>query len=335
MSASTIAYQLRPLKAIERNLFISILKKLDRFSEIDLSQYSYIGFGAPFFEDFKLMHLEFGIINMDCIEYNDFAYSRQIFNNPYYFVNLHNTSCTDYVTSDKFKQDRNQIIWLDFATPKEFRQQLHDLELTAGKCKLLDILKFTFNANLYKFAKFNSCKPEDWKKILGILNNDPTFQLYMPNNISTKDISQNFSSVIRAMGTRAVKRGLSKAGIDATFNHISSFDYADGEAMTTLTGIISDNKKFTDILEQSNLKNWEFYQTEPLTELVVANEISVPVMTVSERMEIDKLIPLKTTTDLAAELQFSFGNTTEEHSKLVAGYCKFYRYLPYYSKVTY
>lgn len=335
MSASTIAYQLRPLKAIERNLFISILKKLDRFSAIDLSKYAYVGFGAPFFEDFKLMHLEFGIVDMDCIEYDDFAYSRQIFNNPYYFVKLYNTSFTNYITSDNFRQDRNQIIWLDFASPKEFRQQLIDIELTSQKCERLDILKFTFNAHLKSFVHHINCKPFDYKNILKVLKNDPTYQLYLPESITTKDISDDFSSVIRAMGIRAIKRGLSKANKGITFNHISSFDYADGQAMTTSTGIISNATEFDEILKQSGLRPWEFYQPMPTSELIGGNEIAVPVMTVPERMKIDKLIPLTDTINLAEVIEFSFGDSKEEHSKLVEGYCRYYKYLPYYSKVTF
>lgn len=335
MSASTIAYQLRPQKAIERNLFVAILKKLDRAHGIDLNNYSYAGFGAPFFEDFKIMHLEFGIMELDCIEYNLAAYSRQVFNNPYNFIKLYPKSWTDFVTSSDFRQTQNQIIWLDFASPREFRQQLLDLELTASKCSILDIIKFTFNARSYEFAKNNKCNSADWKKMLNVLKSDPTYQLFLPDGITTKHLIENFSAVFRAMGLRAIERGLAKSGIEAAFNHIAAFDYADGQDMTTVTGIIDSENHFRQVLAESGLENWEFYQSVPADEILDANIISVPVMTIAERMEIDRLVPLRNVADLATEIDFSFGDTAEKHLQLVEGYCRYYKFLPYYSKVTY
>jgi hypothetical protein len=90
----TIPYQLRHHKAIDRSLFVNLLRKLDRYININVSEYRYVGFGAPFLEDFKSMHVEFGITKMDCIEYNQNAYSRQEFNNPYSFVKLHKKKCS-------------------------------------------------------------------------------------------------------------------------------------------------------------------------------------------------------------------------------------------------
>jgi len=336
-SASTIPYQLRPHKAIERNLFISILKKLDRSSKIDLHEYRYVGFGAPFLEDFKLLHLEFGIVDMDCIEYNYFAFSRQKFNNPYYFVNLHNTSSTEYITEIGFNQKKNQIIWWDFAEPAEFRQQLLDIELTAERVWNLDILKFTFNAQTSSFISSHNLKFEsvELNKIIRFLKDDPTYQLYLPDKVTSKDIIDDFSALLRAMAMRAVKRGLSKRTIKVDFNHISSFRYADRQVMTTMTGMICETDEFKKILKESGLEKWEFYQTESLKELIIANEISVPAMTVIERIEIDKKIPSSDFIKLAKELKFFYGENDEENLNLLKGYCKYYKYLPYYSKVTY
>jgi hypothetical protein len=87
-SGATIPYQLRPFKAIERNLFIELLRSLESSPDISLIDYRYVGFGAPFLEDFKQLHLALRISDMDCIESNDFAQTRQLFNNPYNFIRL-------------------------------------------------------------------------------------------------------------------------------------------------------------------------------------------------------------------------------------------------------
>jgi len=339
-SASTIPYQLRPHKAIERNLFIAILRRLDNVNGIDMNKYRYVGFGAPFLEDFKLMHLELGIKDMHCIEYDKHAHSRQVFNNPYYFLRLFNHSSTQYINSEDFAQDKNQIIWLDFASPGELRQQLMDVESLSRRVGKLDVLKFTFNSQLTSFVSSHHVKKGrdnvvDENKVLKLLREDPTYQNYLPESTTIKHINENFSAVIRAMAVRAVERGLASANSNQHFNHISAFSYADGQMMSTLTGVIEEKDNFNKILQQSGLTNWDFYQPETSDEFITGNEISVPAMTVSERIEIDKKIPAKKIDDLIAELKFYYGNSEDEHAKLIEGYCRYYKFLPYYSKVTY
>jgi hypothetical protein len=338
-SASTIPYQLRPHKAIDRNIFISILKQLDRATDIDINSYRYVGFGAPFLEDFKLMHLEFGTNDMDCIEYDKHAYTRQMFNNPYYFLKLFNCSSTEYINGEDLKQDINQIIWLDFASPGQFRQQLLDIELLSEKIGKLDIVKFTFNANIPSFISshhIKKCNPADSIKILKFLREDPTYQNYLPETATVKHITDNFPAVVRAMAVRAINRGLSRSDEeDVTFNHLSSFNYADGQLMTTITGIIEASAKFKNILQQTKLSEWEFFSSIMNDEFIVGNEINVPAMTISERLEIDRKIPVKNINDLANMLTFSYGKDADEHMQLLEGYCRYYKYLPYYSRVTY
>ena len=298
----------------------------------------YVGFGAPFLEDFKLMHLEFGINEMHCIEYDLYAHSRQVFNNPYNFLRLFNDSSTKYINSPNFAQNKMQIIWLDFASPKELRQQLLDVELLAQKVGKLDILKFTFNSHIDSFVSshhIKKCRPVNENKVLQFLQNDATYQNYLPESTTAKHIAENFSSVIRSMAVRAIHRGFSAANSNENFNHIASFNYADGQLMTTLMGIIEEKDNFAKILKQSGLFQWEFYQQESSEEFISGHDITVPAMTVSERIEIDKRMPAKDINNLIKRLGFFYGTSEDEHAKLIEGYCRYYKFLPYYSKVTY
>jgi hypothetical protein len=333
-TASIIPYHLRPHKAIERQLFIDILRKVDRCTQIDIQNYKYIGFGAPFLEDFKALHLDFGITDMDCIEYDPSAYSRQIFNNPFNFIKFFNEPSTFYITGTDFPADVSKIIWFDYASPGQLRQQLMDIELLGEKLSRFDIVKFTFNSSFKSFITSNHVggKADNYNRAYNYLRNDPTYQLFLADSIKANDLQQ-FSEVIRSMAIRAIKRGLSKSAEELNFNHIASFFYADGQQMTTITGIIDSTENFQNLLQQSGLAEWKFYQPE--SELITGNEISVPVMTVSERIKIDQLIPTENSQQLAETLTFRYGQSIEEHTALVKGYCEYYKYLPYYSKVTY
>lgn len=339
-----IAYQLRPRKAIERNLFLSMLRRLDRHSKIDLENYRYVGFGAAFLEDFKALHAEFGIIKMDCIEADSFAQSRQNFNNPYEFIKLFSKTSTQYITEGDFKQDCSQIIWWDYVEPKSLRQQLKDIELTGQKVSDLDILKFTFNAELESFAnthkkhstyKLIAFRIVDSKEVLHFLQNDATYKTYLPDTITEKNIEEDFSAVIRAMAIRALKRGLKESNPNLEFHHLAAFTYADGATMTTLTGVVCIKENFKNILDDSGLNKWEFYQGDTENEIIPSAYIEVPVMTIPERVEIDKRIHFEDPETIAKGLTFYYGNSIEEHIEYILGYCKFYRYLPYYSRVIY
>ena len=53
MSAgSSLPYRLRPNKAVDRELFLSLLMRLA--PALSLEKYHYVGLGGPFLEDFRL-----------------------------------------------------------------------------------------------------------------------------------------------------------------------------------------------------------------------------------------------------------------------------------------
>ena len=56
MSGGFIPYHLRPGKAVDRKLFIESLQLMSR--RLQVENYTYIGFGGPFLEDFKQIHSE-------------------------------------------------------------------------------------------------------------------------------------------------------------------------------------------------------------------------------------------------------------------------------------
>ena len=105
--------------------------------------------------------------------------------------------------------------------------------------------------------------------------------------------------------------------------------------MTTITGVMSQELIFENIVNESSLSSWEFYSPSQQIDVFPAIHIEVPVMTIAERAEIDKMIHQLNPANLAKKVKFYYGTTPEEHLNFIQGYCKFYRYLPYYSKVIY
>lgn len=339
MKGSTIPYHLRPNKAIERNIFIELLTRMEWARSINYSKYRYVSFGAAYLEDFKVIHSALEIDDMHCIEMDKHAYSRQRFNNPYRFLELHNETSTNYFSSGGFLPNKSHIIWLDYTSAGQFRQQLEDIYIASRKLSNLDILKFTFNAEYYFFKKshykdgrnLKAARPKD---IVSYLENDNTYQKYLPNDVNPDNIEPRFADIRRAMGIRAVDRGLAEVGSNLKFYPLAAFTYADGQTMTTLTGILIDTNNAEHIFSETQIRDWKFYQ-EHKSELVTAFEINVPNMTVPERMAIDKYLPAKDLAKISKELAFYYGIDEDEHRNHLESYIRYYKHLPHFAKVIY
>lgn len=143
MSGGSLAYQLRPNKAVDRNLLIDLLNKLNRV--VNVSDYAYYGFGGPFLEDFKLMHAHLRIGKMTSIEMDKDVHLRQKFNSPLNCITFVNRSSGDFIESESF--DDPSIVWLDFVEPASIGQQLKEVDYLVSKLGVGDILKITLNSN--------------------------------------------------------------------------------------------------------------------------------------------------------------------------------------------
>jgi hypothetical protein len=274
------------------------------------------------------MHAEFGITHMDSIEKDSKAYSRQLFNNPYSFIKLNPVDSTEYINGHGLKFDRSQIIWLDFATT-ELAAQLKDVEQLAWHLEEFDILKLTFNAHdqfINHTKKFKE------------LTTDETLKFYAPPNLKVSDLTTDYSGVIRKMAFKAIKRGLAASGKGLLFTNLTSFTYSDGQRMTTMTGIISLPESVDKVLKESGLKRWNFSNFGDQNTLQInTQEIQVPVMTIAERIAIDRKLKKFGAKRLAESLKFSYGDDDDSddyHEMLINGYIKFYSFLPFYSRVT-
>ena len=65
-TATSIPYQLRQNKVVDRYAFVELLELINRFNNI--STYKYVGFGSHSLEDFKYLHYKFGITKMVSLE---------------------------------------------------------------------------------------------------------------------------------------------------------------------------------------------------------------------------------------------------------------------------
>ena len=110
-SATTINYEIRPCKFVERRMFLASLSRI--LGAVKQGKnYQYIGFGGCSFTDFKLFHRELQIDKMISIEGDDYSNSKLDYNKPFNCIDIRRGQ--SYEVLPKLDLSIPSIIWLDY-----------------------------------------------------------------------------------------------------------------------------------------------------------------------------------------------------------------------------
>jgi hypothetical protein len=328
-TGGSIPYHLRQHKAVERNLFIELLRKLNNY--INISDYVYIGFGGPFLEDFKQLHTALKINDMVSLEVDHNVHARQKFNMPISCVDIGTEpeSSGQFITRYDF--DRPSLIWLDYAMPNQLNEQLNEVANLVSKLKSKDIFKITLNATPETLGK-NPSSPDPrsfrLQRIQDILTED-----FCPINLTIDDVTfKRYPSLLLKALYRAVNMGL-VGRKDIQIQPISTFIYKDGQQMLTFTGVVLPNgdAEKDDFLERSRIALWPFYSGN-WDEI---KNISIPTMSLRERMFIEEKLPSATEDQITDSLGFFIGDNITEAKANLKNFIEYYKVVPWYSKVLY
>lgn len=326
MSGGSLAYQLRPNKAVDRNLLIDLLNKLNRV--INISDYSYFGFGGPFLEDFKLMHAHLRIGKMTSIEANNDVHLRQKFNSPLSCIRFVNKSSGDFIESESF--DDPSIVWLDYTDPASIGEQLKEINYLVSKLGNGDILKVTLNSNPSALGGKQTQEKDLQEVRLEIL--ESRLNEYFPSGTQPEMLTHaRFGKVIFKALELAIKRGMDGKRKEY-FQLLSAFLYKDGgHEMLSATGILLEDKqeKVDSFFAGTRLHNWPL----GLFEWAEPKVINVPELSVKERIHIDNLLPQHDCEAIKNSLGYRIDGDDEEMMSLIENYINYYRSYPLFSKV--
>ena len=148
MSAGSIPYHLRPNKAVDRLLFLELCTRLAPALGIEANGYSYVGFGGPQMEDFRLLHEKFPQMSMLCIEHLENVIPRQKFNCPHTQVNFLEEAkrsgdwLKDWIPSEPV------VLWFDYALKSERKEQFNEFQTLLSCAPIGSLLRMTMNADL-------------------------------------------------------------------------------------------------------------------------------------------------------------------------------------------
>ncbi len=332
MSGGAVAYHLRENKAIERNLFIEVLARVARVANV--SDYTYIGFGGPFLEDFKALHSTLRISKMISIESDKNVCTRQAFNKPAAFIQLENVASGEFLRTHEFVG--GNIVWLDYTAPKDLYVQLSEFQTLVGKLGRFDVAKITLNANpsaLGGQSKGVALHEERRQELAKRLGDHCKFELSDEDVLPKNYPSTLLKAVHSCLGNLAAR--ISRE----YFQPLSAFVYKDGgHQMLTVTGIVlnaNDDQDKIDFLEKSRIDHWPFRNLH----WDAPTEISVPALSAKERLALDNALPLDAGVDAGECLSEQLGYCPSDQENipstksLLANYAKFYRAYPMFSRV--
>jgi hypothetical protein len=333
MSGAKVPYHMRQNKAVERQLFIDLLTRINRYRPI--SDYRYISFGGAYLEDFKLIHSHFGNRNLVSLENDSLAFARQKFNLPLSCIKALNIDSSAFI--DEYNASNSSIIWLDFADPRRIREQILQFQALLPKLLHHDVLKITLNASPYALHSAQA-GADGRRETSDVVNQKRLKKLehrigeFLPQNVSADQMSvDQLPSVLCKALEFAANDALGGRRADGIFfQPLTSFAYADSDhQMLTLTGIILNDIERKDFFRETQIRRWKLATPHWGS----FQNIMVPALTAREKIFIDQLLPRQSSKAIHKKLKFEFENTPEKSQSVIDNYKKFYRYYPNFHKV--
>lgn len=305
-------YGLRPCKQIERKVMIEVLLKMAG-GRYDISKYTYIGFGSPYYIDYVMFHKLLFMEEMICLEWSDVP-KRMKFNKPFKFIRLRMCPFMDYIP--EMRKTKRYFIWLDYDRPLD-QEMIADLRcltrVAAGTLFFITIearpriptdLLDTHKMSQEEIGELTLAMYGDW------------FGRYLARNITKNDLTINgvpklFYEVARSsIDQLLVPRNLA-------FHQMFNILYADGAPMLTIGGMIGTEDD-RERLEASVMTHRHVRTGANFLEIVV------PYLTTREKTWLDRRL----TQDISAQ-DVAF----EIDEKLLRNYCSFYKEYPSYFEV--
>lgn len=316
------AYHLRTNKAVERLLFLELLRKLDRSLPRTISRCQYIGLGGPYLEDFAMIHATFGCNDMLSLELKEHVCKRQRINRPHSQVTVTRMSTGTFV-EEYVPKSKPVIVWFDFEWPA-WKQQL------AESCDLLQRLP------LFSLFKITLAGKTEW--LGGGGGRDPLasradklskmFGDYGP--FAAKDLNEkSIATTLYFICRRAVGDAVPDTEARCV-RSLASYEYTDGTPILTMTMVVGPSHALDELINNSELHSWRFADlgwSGPI-------KIAVPALSLREKLAVDQLLPHASGQTVLRKVKLSLSEDYKDSLELINNYVDFYRHVPQFVRMT-
>jgi len=306
-------YHLRPNKAVDRFMLIEAIKKLESLKHIgSMSKYTYYGFGGPYLEEFRLLYEFCPEVRMVSIEEDADTFKRQKFHLPCGTLCLKKAKFKSFLALYDPK-DELSIFWLDY-TRLDFGV-FEDFQMMLQKVSANSVVKVTLRAEPSDYFD----KADEFRTQFGGVM--PITAANPPRKF------EPFAGLLQDMLQIAAQRTLPSA-FEMTFQPLSSFCYADGVGMFTLTGIVCQRTERKAVRE--HFRNWPFANlnwNRP-------KRIDVPFLSTKERLHLQRHLPCTRNAGqrLLKTLGYAIDADKRKSASKLKQYADFHRYFPHFVK---
>jgi hypothetical protein len=303
---------MRQNKAVDRLMFIEVIKRLDKIGS--LSEYTYYGLGGPYLEEFRLLYEFFPDIEMVSIEKNAEIVKRADFHMPCGKLRLEYADSRDFLIHYDPK-DKKSIFWLDYTNLS--MHTFEDFQTLLPKVTANSIIKLTLRA-----------EPRDYKNEDDRISFRRKFEAFMPDSIVYPPVEfEKLAALLQEM-LQIASQQILPAINELVFQPMASFYYTDGDGMFTLTGIVCERNQWDNIRNHfGDLPFSNFNWNKP-------KSIDLPYLSTKERLYLERHLPFNG--DPGEGLLNILGySIDEDRSKSIAKfrqYADFHRYFPYFIK---
>jgi hypothetical protein len=322
---ATPAYQLRTNKAVDRYLFISLLRKIigDELS----TEYRYYGFGGPYLEDFALIHATFPQMETVSVELYEEVFKRQQFHANSSKCTLRNANVRDFIAT--LPADKKAVFWLDFTSLTPGHLDTYMELLRSVPCGSIVRISLEIQPQLYvnprnsEGIKYNKGGHDKEKPFLDRFSH---FLSGMGEELELSPLI--FCKTVQKMVAVAAQRALPTSAQGLVLSPLSSFYYKDGAGMYTHTGIVCGFDETE--AARAPVLNWPYASFDWANDI---QPLEMPVLSTKERLKLQHLLPCN---DDAAPLIDALGYQIEgaESERLMLQYAKFYKEYPHFIKAT-
>jgi hypothetical protein len=292
--------------------------------------------GGRYLEDFKLVHARFDIRRLFSLEKEDIAHQRQEFNKPLALIKCLKRDTEAFVRDfGAFageQGDVGYVIWFDFTSPRERLSQLQEFQSLIAKLAANDVVKITLNASMATFGQasdfesrtaFQEHAAGRLKQLLGP---------YFPDEgIEATKLNDHLLAVTLSRSVRkAALQGVAGTSGLAVVP-LCAFRYSDGpHQMLTLAAIILNEDERRRFQQQTHISRWPFHAKG----WDDVRQISVPDLTVKERIRIDEALFADTIDHVHEALPFRLEDDDMESLSALMRYEEHYRRYPQFMRVT-
>lgn len=332
------AYHLRPNKAIDRFVFLEIIRTLEL--RCTLRNYKYIGLGGPYLEDFRLLSQQFPKMHLICVEKDEETHKRQKFHLCSRQMTCIHRGLGDYIATN-FPSADPVVVWADYTDMD--RECISEVADIARKAVPGSLLRVTVRAEstVYRklqisIHKYPKCVPPKKAAEFNLIKK------YYSTDIATDGASfpidwfdwkefslDNYPRLLARILSSTIECACTRP---KTFLPIHAVKYSDGTIMLSLTGMIcldSDCKSLSEHFRE----HCTFY-TSRIDELDV---IDVPNLTTKERLHLEAILPTKRFSGDESVSHLGYlieGDNSEDKSRLkMQQFEKYYRLYPYFGKI--